>query len=180
MNRYLLMFVVAVPALLADQASKFWVLYHLFDLTGPIRAGVRVWAIEVTSFFNWVLVWNYGVSFGLLRHHHEWMPWLLSALAFGIIGGLLWWVRTHTDRTTIMAAGAVCGGAIGNVIDRLTYGAVVDFLDFHAFGYHYPAFNVADSCIVVGVMIILLQSWRQDKKPNIDGADQEPPPPVQA
>jgi signal peptidase II len=168
MKKYSQIAAIASIAFILDQISKYWVLRHLFGFQGDIAAGIWHPPIPVTPFFNWVMVWNRGVSFGLLRHHSEWMPYALSVLAAAIVIGLLVWVRQHSGAMVIWAVGLVSGGAIGNIIDRLTYGAVADFLDFHLFDRHYPAFNVADSCIVVGVMILLVQSWWQSRASKIE------------
>ncbi|MBK1699191.1 signal peptidase II [Rhodovibrio salinarum] len=148
--------VMAAVVLVADQVSKLWIL----DLMQPPRR------IEVTGFFNLVLVWNPGVSFGLLGAGNPWQPWLLSAFATIVAGGLLYWLHTgRHGRWTALAIGLIVGGAIGNVIDRLRFGAVVDFLDVHAAGWHWPAFNVADSAIVVGVGVLLLDAFlRRDRE----------------
>ncbi|MHB0665551.1 signal peptidase II, partial [Roseomonas mucosa] len=137
----------AALAFALDQATKWWVLAHLMD---PPRV------IPVTPFFNLVLAWNRGVSFGLLSADHPATPWLLSSLALAVIAGLVVW--TTRDRRPGMAAsiGFIVGGALGNVVDRLRHGAVTDFLDFHVAGYHWPAFNLADSAIFVGVALLLL------------------------
>jgi len=140
---------VAVPIVLLDQLSKWWV---LADLMSPPRA------IELTGFFNLVLVWNRGVSFGMFNAHSSWGPIVLAGLALAISVGLVVWLRRVESRLLAAAIGLVLGGAIGNVIDRGRFGAVVDFLDFHAFGYHWPAFNVADSAITVGVALLLYDS----------------------
>ncbi|MEM9683195.1 MAG: signal peptidase II, partial [Pseudomonadota bacterium] len=105
-----------------------------------------------------VLVWNRGVSFGMFGTDSPWGPVLLSALALIISACLVIWLRRVEERFLAAAIGFVLGGALGNVIDRLQYGAVADFLDFHAFGYHWPAFNVADSAITVGVVLLLYDS----------------------
>ena len=165
---------IGAVALILDQLSKIWVLRHIFGFQGDIQAGIWHPPIAVLPFFNWVIVWNRGVSFGLLKHHSEWMPYALSALALAIVIGLLVWVRQQESRWVVWPVGLICGGAIGNVIDRLTYGAVADFLDFHALGHHYPAFNVADSCIVVGVMILLGQSWLQNRDSTVKAAPTAP------
>ncbi len=141
---------LAFLVFLADQASKFWIL----EMVGLQRGDVRV----VTDFFNLVLTYNRGVSFGLLYHHHDLMPLALSALALIIVTALLVWLWRQENRLVAVAIGLVVGGAIGNVVDRLRYGGVVDFLDFHAMGYHWPAFNVADSSIVLGVGLLLLDA----------------------
>ena len=111
--------------------------------------------IVLTGFFNLTPVWNRGVSFGLFAGHQEWIPWILSLVAVAIAAGLFVWLRRAEHRLLALALGAVIGGALGNVIDRLRFGAVVDFLDFHISGYHWPAFNVADAAISLGVVMIL-------------------------
>ena len=115
--------------------------------------------IEVTGFFNIVEVWNRGVSFGLLANDSAWTPHLLSALALAIATVLLFWLRKAENRLLALALGIVIGGAVGNVIDRIIWGSVFDFLDFHIGGYHWPAFNVADSAISVGVVLILVDGF---------------------
>ena len=86
------------------------------------------------------------------------MPWVLSGLAIAITAALVVWLNRITSRWSAAAIGFVIGGAIGNVIDRVRFGAVADFLDFHVSGYHWPAFNLADSAITVGVAILLWES----------------------
>jgi signal peptidase II len=115
--------------------------------------------IEVTGFFNIVAVWNRGVSFGLFASDSPWTPYLLSALAIAISIVLIVWLRKAETTFLALALGFVIGGAIGNVFDRFIWGRVYDFLDFHAAGYHWPAFNVADAAISVGVALILLDGF---------------------
>ena len=143
----------AVLAFVLDQATKWWVLTHLMD---PPRV------TPVTPFFNLVLGWNRGVTFGLLAADHPSTPWLLSSLAFAVIAGLVVW--TTRDRRPGMATsvGLIAGGALGNVVDRLRHGAVTDFLDFHAAGYHWPAFNLADTAIVIGVALLLFLGGQRE------------------
>jgi len=138
---------VAAVVVVLDQLSKWWVLEHVMQ---PPRV------VEVTSFFNLVLAWNPGVSFGMFGNDAAIMPYVLSAVALGIVVVLLVWLR-GADRALVgLAIGMIVGGAIGNVIDRLRFGAVADFLDFHAFGFHFWAFNVADTGISVGVALLIL------------------------
>jgi signal peptidase II len=115
--------------------------------------------IEVTGFFNIVEVWNRGVSFGLFASDSPWTPYLLSALAIAISIVLIVWLRKADTTFLALALGFVIGGAIGNVFDRFIWDRVYDFLDFHAAGYHWPAFNVADAAISVGVGLILLDGF---------------------
>ncbi|KJB96307.1 signal peptidase II [Skermanella aerolata KACC 11604] len=134
-----------------DQASKWWMLEGVGMLANP-----RV--IEVTSYFNLVMAWNRGVSFSLFWHEAEYMPYVLSAVALGIVAFLLSWLRKADRPFLAVSIGMVIGGALGNVVDRLRFGAVTDFLDFHVLGYHWPAFNVADTGISVGVALIVIDS----------------------
>ncbi len=138
---------VAALVVLLDQASK-WAVLHL--IMQPPRL------IEITGFFNLTLVYNTGVSFGLLGGSAPWKPWVLSGVAVVIVVVLLAWLRKQGGTLLLLAGGLVAGGAIGNVIDRLRLSMVVDFLDFHVAGWHWPAFNVADSAISVGVVLLVL------------------------
>lgn len=140
---------VGAAVLIADQLSKMWILESVMQ---PPRV------IEMTPFFNIVLAWNRGVSFGMFNNASEYGPHLLTALAAVIVVALSVWMWRATSRLSVVALGMIIGGAIGNVIDRLQYGAVVDFLDFHVMGYHWPAFNIADSAICVGAAMLVLES----------------------
>jgi len=120
--------------------------------------------IPVTSFLNFALVWNKGVTFGLFnKNTQHFLPYILigvAALILFLLGRWLW----RTGSTPVaLALGAIMGGAIGNVIDRLRYGAVVDFLDFHYGTYHWYAFNIADAAIVTGVALLLLDGMVRGK-----------------
>lgn len=141
---------VALAVILADQASK-WVI--LLGVMQPPQI------IPVTPFFNLVLVWNQGVSFGLFATSAEAMRWALTGLAVAVSIGLLVWLWRCESRLTALALGAIIGGALGNAIDRVLHGAVVDFLDLHAAGYHWPAFNLADSAITVAAVTLVVQSF---------------------
>jgi signal peptidase II len=120
---------------------------------------ILIWlerAMVLTPFFNLVLVWNRGVSFGMFDSESRVGPWVLSGLAFAVVVLLLGWLRRVDDPLTATGLGLIIGGAIGNVIDRVRFGAVIDFLDFHALGWHWPAFNVADSAICVGALLLVV------------------------
>lgn len=112
---------------------------------------------EILPFFNLTHVWNRGVSFGLFNHDHS-GAWLLVGLSLAITVFFLIWLKRVDHKPLALAIGAVIGGALGNVIDRIRFGAVVDFVDLHVAGWHYPAFNVADSAIVLGIAYIILDS----------------------
>lgn len=142
-------------ALMLDQFSK-WLLLD--------RVGIVSSAIEVAPFFNLVMVWNTGISFGMLAEHDR--PYLLVALSLIIIAVLAVWLRRAESALTAAALGLVIGGALGNIIDRLRFGAVADFFDFHIGAYHWPAFNIADSAIFIGVVLLCAEGiLRPDKKP---------------
>ncbi len=148
---------LAALVLTLDQASKTWVL-----------ASLRLMDRQaVTSFFNLVLVFNPGASFSFLADAGGWQKWFFVVLALGISLWLLGLLRRHAQERLLPAAlSLILGGAIGNVIDRLRFDAVVDFLDFHLAGYHWPAFNVADSAITVGVALMLWHQFRFAKDPS--------------
>ena len=141
--------------ILLDQLSKLWVL-------STFQFGERV---EVTSFFNLVLVFNAGAAFSFLADAGGWQKWFFVILALAISVWLVLMIRRHAaERLLPFALTLVLGGALGNVIDRLRFGAVIDFLDFHAAGWHWPAFNVADSAIVIGVLLLLWQQLTHKEK----------------
>ena len=133
--------------LLADQFSKMWALAHFDGVVQP-----------VTPFFNFVLVWNRGISFGLMQQGEKTGSYILIGMALIIVAVLAVWLVRTPRNVQRFAIAAVIAGAIGNVIDRARFGAVVDFLDFHAMGYHWPAFNIADCAVVVGIAILMIDS----------------------
>lgn len=137
-----------------DQITKNLVVVYMYE-------GQK----EILPFFNLTHVWNRGVSFGLFNNGHS-AAWLLIALSLVITGFFLHWLRKVDHKPLALAIGAVIGGALGNVIDRIRFDAVVDFIDFHIGGWHYPAFNVADSAIVLGIAYIVLDSLFFEPKRN--------------
>lgn len=147
---------LSAVVMLLDQLSKWWILELVMR---PPQV------IEVLPFFNLVLTFNRGVSFGLFDGSSPWQPWLLSGLALAIVTGLVIWLRRQDRWLPAVAIGLIVGGAIGNVIDRVRIGAVVDFLDVHAFGWHWPAFNIADSGVTIGVVLLLLDGlfWSDER-----------------
>jgi signal peptidase II len=145
MLRYGLIIALVTTAL--DQASKWWLLDVMEKAGGPI---------ELLPVFNLVMVWNPGVSFGMFQTGSAWAPWILSALALVIVLVLMRWLAKAENRFIAAGLGLVIGGAIGNVIDRMVWGKVADFFDFHIDAWHWPAFNIADAAIVVGAAILIL------------------------
>ena len=119
--------------------------------------------IEITSFFNLVHVWNRGVSFGMFNNlPNSWI--IFSTIQFLIAAALLVWLFKNEKIHFSYALGLILGGAFGNLIDRILHGAVADFLDFHIFTYHWPAFNLADSAVFIGVMILCFDEIFFNKK----------------
>tara|TARA_B100000459_G_scaffold97494_1_gene55490 strand:+ start:375 stop:782 length:408 start_codon:yes stop_codon:yes gene_type:complete len=115
--------------------------------------------IEVLPWFNLVPVWNTGISFGMLADYSDWMPGIISGLTIIISLVLLAWLFVAVSVSIKLALSLILGGAVGNIIDRIRFGAVIDFVDIHFFDFHWPAFNVADSAITIGVALFLLDGF---------------------
>jgi signal peptidase II len=143
--------IVAALVLLADQASKAW-------LIGVMAARGDA-PLPLTGFFNLVMVWNRGISFGLFNTPEQaaLQRWLLAAIALVVVAALVLWMR-RARPFIAMVLGAIVGGALGNVVDRFVHGAVADFFDVHAAGWHWPAFNLADAAVSLGVAALLADS----------------------
>jgi signal peptidase II len=123
-------------------------------------------SVEITPFFNMVLVYNRGAAFSLLADAGGWQRGLFIAIAVVASFWIAWLLRRHAAETLFcLALSLVLGGALGNVIDRVHAGAVLDFLDFHAFGYHWPAFNVADIAISCGAVLLVWDALKPKKRP---------------
>ncbi len=155
------LWMAAVTAAL-DQASKLWLLFA-FDL------GARG-VVSVTPFLDLVLIWNRGISYGLFQQDGPLGQWALVALTV-IAVALLWiWLARTDSRLTALSLGLVIGGAVGNAVDRLAYGAVADFALFHvtwgATSYQWYVFNLADAAIVAGVLGLLYDSLSAVKPPR--------------
>ena len=148
------LYVVALAAaglgLIADQASK-WALLNLAGLR-DLSPDVH---IRILPVFDLVMWWNRGTSFSLFRTGANWGPYVFSLGALAIIGLLVLWLSRIASPILAAAIGAVIGGALGNVVDRLRFGAVADFFYAHVGDYGWPAFNVADSLIVVGIGVLV-------------------------
>ncbi|ROQ43397.1 signal peptidase II [Marinobacter sp. 3-2] len=123
-------------------------------------------SVEITSFFNWVHVWNKGAAFSLFADGGGWQRYFFIAIAVVVSAVLVKLIRNSHQRTESLALAMVLGGAFGNVIDRVFRGYVVDYLDFHWQSWHWPAFNLADVFIVLGVIMILATSFRTQKSPD--------------
>jgi signal peptidase II len=143
--------IIAVIGLIVDQVVKTWLLFG-FDLGAKGR-------VVLTPFFDLVLVWNRGISYGLFAAGSPAQVWLLVAMKTVITLALIVWLVRNTDRLTAVALGLLIGGAIGNTIDRVLYGAVVDYASLHAFGFYWYVFNLADVWVVAGVALLLYDAF---------------------
>jgi len=146
---------LALILLVADQATKLWIVgtYQLGDST------------FITSFFNMVRVHNHGAAFSFLAGAAGWQRWFFTALGLAAACVIVWLLRAHPGQKLFcFAIACILGGALGNVVDRVVYGYVVDFLDFHWRGMHFPAFNVADSAITVGAVGLILDELLRVRK----------------
>jgi signal peptidase II len=142
--------VLAAAILVADQASK-WFMLEVLDM--PEVRHIPLLALGPFG-FDLTMVWNRGVTFGLLQGEEPWHAWALAGLAAIIVGFLLRWMARADSLRVGLSLGAIIGGAVGNMIDRFRFGAVADFFDAHAFGWHWYVFNVADAAIVAGVAVL--------------------------
>ncbi len=158
---------MAAVVALADQFSKWWILNSIMS--------PRPHVVEVAPFFNLVLSWNRGITFGILNGDHSWTPYVFVASSGLVLAFLTAWLFRASRMAEALALGLVIGGAVGNMIDRVRYGAVVDFLDFHMFDFHWYAFNVADSAIVCGVGLILFDQLITGEKKEQGGNNDRRP-----
>ncbi len=148
-----MVYAITFLTILIDQLTKIWANNSL-----PYQHFV-----EITPFFNLYLVYNKGVSFSFFSSNTAYGPWLLSLMAVAICIGLIIWIVKEKNQMIRLGLSLVLGGAIGNVIDRIRLGGVIDFLDFHYEVYHWPAFNIADTAICLGAFLIFIQLFTQKK-----------------
>ncbi len=168
-------FSLIIGFIILDQTSKWLILERVFHpkiigdtsipplgfwdwITSPFR--LPHISTEILPFFNLTMVWNQGISFGLFQNGN---PWPLIIIAMLIVIVFAVWLTRSKKWTEAIPLSMVIGGAIGNVIDRLHFKAVADFLDFHINGWHYPAFNLADSFISVGIVMLVVHSLFFDR-----------------
>lgn len=163
MNKYKIFALTTGICLFLDQLSKISIdtAYRLHESTQVIK-----------NFFNITYVRNPGAAFGILSDSAIRVPFFISVSLLASIG-ILWYLRkiNPKDRWQHLALGLIFSGAVGNLIDRIRLGEVIDFLDFHWYQYHWPAFNVADSAICVGVAILFLCSWREERDKKITSSN---------
>jgi signal peptidase II len=147
--------ILALVILILDFATKRWVESEL------IYGQQILW----TSFFNLVLTFNTGAAFSFLSDESGWQRWLFSGISICASVLIVYLLQKHTsEKLFCVSLSFILGGALGNLWDRITLGYVVDFLDFHYGGYHWPAFNVADSAIFIGALLLIIESFKHKEK----------------
>ncbi|MFO8005370.1 signal peptidase II [Thioalkalivibrio sp.] len=146
---------LAAFVILVDQVTKFWA-ERTLTLYAPV---------EVTGFFNLTLVYNPGAAFSFLSAAGGWQRWVLSGIAVGVVLLIFVWLARMPRQAwlSVVSLGLILGGAIGNLVDRVRFGHVVDFLDFHYAGLHWPAFNVADAAITVGAVCLIIATFTEQR-----------------
>lgn len=142
--------IVALLAFIVDRLSKWWFI-DIFEL--PLKG-----TVEILPIFDVVMVWNRGVSFGFLSANDDFGRWALVVMNLVIVGVLLYWLRSAKNIMLSSAIGLVIGGAFGNIYDRVKFGAVADFFQFHWQEWYFAVFNVADSFIFIGAMLLIFNS----------------------
>ena len=126
--------------------------------------------IQLTSFFNFTYVHNYGAAFSFLYDAGGWQRYFLTIVALVVSGLILWWLK-QTDRKQVLlpvAFAFILGGALGNVYDRMVYGYVIDFIDFYYGTYHWPAFNIADSAIFIGAALLIIDMFKNNEAKELE------------
>ena len=148
---------LTVAVIVGDRAVKLWITHHFAPLE-------RVHVLKVLDI---ILTYNTGAAFSFLADASGWQRWLFVLLALGVSAALIVWMRRLDARIHgLLACGLalIVGGALGNMIDRLTLGRVVDFIHVHWGHAYFPAFNIADSAITIGALLLLLDAWNESRK----------------
>jgi len=153
---------IAIFTIFLDQINK-WYMIEIFDIRSKSP-------VEVTPFFDLVMVWNRGISFGLFQS--EYSIYIFTVLSTSIVLVLLFWLKNNEKKLVALALGFMIGGALGNVIDRLHYEAVADFFYFHIGDNYFPAFNIADSAVFIGACMLIIDSLFFDKDENKNKKDE--------
>ena len=161
MKKFLKYLSIILGVILLDQITKSIMLYLI---TGTVPLSGPAWSVvgypylmsRVTDWFNIVFTWNPGASFSLLRSLGEGAPWVIVGATGVIVALLIWYLFRRAGTYEKLPLAFIIGGALGNLIDRIRFGAVIDFLDLHAWDWHWPAFNVADMFIVFGVGLYII------------------------
>ena len=154
---YWIWLLVVFAIIFVDQYSKFLVVerLNLFD------------RLTLTAFLDFTRLHNTGAAFSIFASDSGWQRWPLTLISAGVGTTLIGWLVRNASKSPVLqntAFAMIAGGAIGNLIDRLNQGYVVDFILFHIGQWHYPAFNVADSCITIGLILFLIETYRSSKQ----------------
>ena len=177
---FLLGVAIILGVIILDQYTKWLVMETLLRLNGQ-ETGFLDWlttqkkveffinerepfkTLTLMPFLSFVMVWNQGISFGIFNSNSQGAPLLLIGMSLIISAMLVIWLALDHRKTVAISLGLIIGGALANVVDRVRFNAVADFIDVHVQSYHWPAFNVADSCIVLGAGILMLTSlWDKE------------------
>jgi len=174
---FLLGTAIIFAVIFIDQYTKWLVTETMLRMGGPESSSFFNWfttrkeigifvdereqfkSTALFPFLNFVMVWNQGISFGLLDTNSPNMSLVFITLSMLISSAMIIWLALNSKRMVAIALGLIIGGALANVIDRVRFNAVADFIDVHVGEHHWPAFNVADSCIVIGAIILMLRSF---------------------
>lgn len=155
-NLFLLGVIIALVVATLDLYTKNLVFSFLDEIY--ISQNLPNPELQITSFFNLAKVWNRGISFGMFNHLES-GKYIILSVNITILLVLFYWLYNNKSLYLTWAIGLIIGGAMGNIIDRINNSAVADFLDFYIGKYHWPAFNLADSCVFVGVVLLLLENF---------------------
>ncbi len=174
-TKIILLLTIAPLCFLLDQLTK-WLVFKDNEtfIQWLVKFGTAVQHykyIEIFPFFNIVEIWNFGISFGLFSQNNDYGHLFLIAIAIIICLVFLIWMFYANEKLIIFAIPILIGGALGNIWDRLRFQAVADFLDFHAFGWHYPSFNLADTFVFIAIALIVFDGLFLERKR--DSANQE-------
>lgn len=149
LKNYLFVFVLSLITLFIDRISKNEIL-SIFEENNLEK-------IFINPFLDLFLVFNTGISYGLLGGESSFQKWLLIIVSVSIVAFLLVWMKDSTSRLVNISISFITGGALGNILDRILYGGVIDFISLHAYGYYWYIFNIADVFIVFGVILFLIK-----------------------
>lgn len=166
MSRYRSLSIIALVVLILDQATKLYVDGHFrLHETVPVIRG----------FFNLTYVRNKGAAFGILADNAIRIPFFITVSIVAMLG-ILWYLRRlrADQKWAVFSLSLIFSGAFGNLIDRLRLGEVIDFIDVFWQSHHWPAFNVADSAITIGVTLLFIEMWCEDHKKSMDSSTKEP------
>lgn len=151
---------ISIIALVLDQCSK----------QAVVQSMSLYESIQIIPFFNFTYVHNYGAAFSILYDAGGWQRYFLSAIAIGVSGLIVWWLKSTTRDQILLpvAFSFILGGALGNVFDRIMHGYVIDFLDFYYGTSHWPAFNIADSAIFIGAALLIIDMFINKEANDLD------------